>query len=189
MAGALAHNRPRQTATLDDVRIMFRNFSGRAGQYNAAGDRNFVAFLPPEVAQAMERDGWSIKQLKSRDEDEAPQDYIKVKVNFQGPRPPKVYMINSRGRHQLTEDMVDMLDWVDIEKTDLIISPYDWEINGRQGRTAYLQTIFVFIREDELEQRYAHIQDAGLEGAQDVLVWHENNPESIETIKIKELEG
>jgi hypothetical protein len=31
--------------SLENVRIGFRNFEGREGQYNKSGDRNFVVFL------------------------------------------------------------------------------------------------------------------------------------------------
>ena len=178
------------TATLDDVVIRFRNFSGNPGQYNAAGQRNFCALLDEDTAAAMANDGWNIKYLKPREEGDLPQAYIKVKVNFNGPRPPKIYMVNSRGRLQLTEDMVSILDWADFAKVDLIISPYKYDVNGNQGVTAYLQTIFATIREDELELRYAGVPDVqGPESAQNVLVWQESSPQEIEAIKMRELEA
>ena len=177
------------TATLDDAQIRFRNFSGAAGQYNAAGNRNFCVLLPDDVAQAMAADGWNIKYLKPREEDDLPQAYIKVKVKFDGPRPPKVFMINSRGRLQLDESMVSILDWAEFAKVDLIISPYKYNVNGNEGVTAYLQTIFVTIKEDELELRYADVPDARIESAQNTLVWHESSPEEIEIIKQHEIEA
>lgn len=178
------------TATLNDVAIRFRNFSGNPGQYNAAGQRNFCVLLPDDVAAAMAEDGWNIKHLKPRDEGDSPQPYIKVKVNFNGPRPPKIYMINSKGRLQLTEDMVDILDWADFAKVDLILSPYKYDVNGNQGVTAYLQTIFVTIKEDELELRYAEVPDAlPVESAQNVLPWQESTDADIEAIKQLEIES
>lgn len=145
-------------ATLEDVRIMFRNFSGKEGQYNRAGDRNFAVALPPEVASEMARDGWNIKQLKARDEDEQPQDYLQVKVNFGG-RPPRIVLVSSRGRTNLGEGEVDILDWVDIEKVDMILNPFEWEVNGKTGVKAYLSSIFVTMHEDELDLKYAHIPE------------------------------
>lgn len=146
-------------ATLEDVRIMFRNFSGKEGQFNVAGQRNFAVALDPETADAMARDGWNIKQLKPREEDDRPQDYIQVKVNFGG-KPPRVVMISSRGRTNLDESTVDILDWCDIEKVDLIINPYQWNVNGKTGVKAYLQSIFVTIHEDELDLKYADVPEA-----------------------------
>ena len=183
-------------ATLNDVQIRFRNFSGNQGQYNALGQRNFCALLPEDTAEAMARDGWNVKYLKPREEGDVPQAYIKIKVNFSGPRPPKIYMINSRGRVQLGEDMVAILDWADFAKVDLIISPYKYDVNGNQGVTAYLQTIFCTIREVELELRYADVPDAiepgqqnRVESAQNVLQWQESSDQEIEAIKVRELEA
>lgn len=176
-------------AVLDDVQIRFRNFSGNPGQYNAAGQRNFCALLPQDVAEAMAADGWNIKYLKAREEGDEPQAYIKIKINFNGPRPPKVYMVTSRGRRQLDESMIDILDWADFAKVDLIISPYKYDVNGNQGVSAYLQTIFVTIREDELELRYADVPEVESAQSDNTIVWHESSPEDIETLKIHELEA
>lgn len=179
MAGKYIEN-----VLLDDVQIRFRNFAGKPGQFNAAGQRNFCALLPHDTAGEMAALGWTIKELKPREEGDLPQPYIKIKVNFAGPRPPKIYMINSRGRTQLTEDMVDILDWADFAKVDLIISPYNYDFNGNKGVTAYLQTIFVTIREDELEQRYADVPDS----AQSALDYTPQSPEELVEFQMRELE-
>ena len=39
--------------------------------------------------------------------------------------------------------MVPMLDDIDIYSVNLDIRPYDWEVNGKTGRTAYLQAMKV----------------------------------------------
>lgn len=174
------------TAQLDDAQIRFRNFSGNPGQYNAQGQRNFCALLPEDVANAMAADGWNVKYLKAREEGDKDQAYIKIKVNFSGPRPPKIWMITSKGRRQLDEDMVSMLDWADFAKVDLIMSPYKYDVNGNQGVSAYLQTIFVTIREDELEQRYADVPE--LATGQDFGTWEDSSDEEIEQLKQFEIE-
>ena len=175
------------TATLNDARVMFRNFSGLPTKFNAEGQRNFCVFLEHDVAEAMANDGWPIKYLNPREEGDLPQAYIKVKVKF-GVRPPKLYVITSRGRTQLDESMVSMLDWAEFEKVDLILSPYKYDVNGNRGITAYLQTFFGTIREDELELRYANVPDANLESAQNTLVWQESTPQEVEILKMLEIE-
>lgn len=151
----------RQNATLEDVRILYRNFSGKEGQYNAKGQRNFCVILPPDVADAMAADGYNIKSLKPRDEDEEPGRYVKVNVNFDSEWPPQVVMITSRGRTTLGEDEVDILDWANISNTDLIFSPNvrTWP-DGKTTVTAYLHKIFVTIEEDALELKYANVPDS-----------------------------
>ena len=176
------------TLLIDDAQIRFRNFSGEPGQFNAAGRRNFHVLLPPDVAQALKAQGFNVKYLEPREEGDIPQAHLKVNVKMDGNIPPKIFVINSKGRRQLTEDMVGMLDWADFAKIDLIFSRYkrDWP-DGRTTVTAYLQTFFGTIREDELELRYADVPE--LESAQNTLIWQESSPEQIEFEKMRELEG
>ena len=144
---------------MENVRIMFRNFAGKEGQYNREGDRNFAVALDERTATAMAKDGWNVKWLKSREENEPEQAYLGVSVNFKG-RPPRVVMITSRGRTPLGEDDIELLDWADFKTVDLIVNPYEWAVNGKTGIKAYLQSIFVTIEEDILELKYADVQDA-----------------------------
>ncbi len=143
---------------MEDVRIIFRNFAGKEGQYNREGDRNFAVLLDEPLAETMAKDGWNVKVLKAREEGEPEQPYLGVTVNFKG-RPPRIVMITSRGRTHLGEDEVEILDWADIRTVDMIIRPYEWAVNGKTGVKAYLQSIFVTIEEDALELKYAAIDD------------------------------
>ena len=147
-----------RNVTIENARIIFRNFAGREGQYNREGDRNFSVLLDEKTAAAMAEDGWNVKHLKPREEGDEPQAYLQVSVNFKG-RPPRVVMITSRGRTTLKEDDVEVLDWADIRSSDMIIRPYDWAVNGKTGVKGYLQSIFVTIEEDELELKYADLDD------------------------------
>lgn len=147
------------TVLMEDARIIFRNFAGREGMYNREGDRNFAVLLDNETADALAKDGWNVKMLAARDDDEEDQPYLQVSVNFKG-RPPRVVMITSRGRTTLHEDEVELLDWADIRTVDLIINPYEWAVNGKTGIKAYLKSLFATIEEDELEKKYSDIADA-----------------------------
>lgn len=149
------------TVLMEGVRIIFRNFAGKEGQYNREGDRNFAVLLDDTVATEMAQDNWNIKWLKPRDDDEeeAPQAYLQVSVNFKG-RPPRIVLITSRGRTNLAEEQIEMLDWADIQNVDLIVRPYEWTVNGRSGIKAYLQSIYVTIEEDALERKYAEMDEA-----------------------------
>jgi hypothetical protein len=155
---------PQNVVTIEGARLIFRNFAGKEGQYNREGDRNFGVILPPDVAEAMAADGWNVKYLRPReeDEDEVETPWMAVSVNFEKGKPPKIQMITERGRTALDEHTVDQLDWVDIAtdekgepKVDLIVRPYAWDVSGRQGIKAYLQTLYITIEEDYLEQKYA----------------------------------
>jgi hypothetical protein len=148
------------TVLMEGVRIIFRNFEGKEGQYNRAGDRNFAVLLDAGVAEAMATDGWNVKWLKPREdaeEGDEPQAYLQVTANFDKGRPPRVVMITSRGRTNLDEHTVEMLDWADIQNTDMIVRPYEWSVNGKTGVKAYLQSIYVTVEEDDLERKYAEM--------------------------------
>lgn len=148
--------------TLKNVQLLFRNFAGEEKQYNAKGDRNFCVRLTPEMAQEMEHDGWNIKSRDPRDPDEDPLFYIPVKVSYDT-IPPKIVMVTKRSQKFLTEDMLPMLDWAEIEKADVILNAYDWSVNGNSGRKAYLKTLYITIVEDELSEQYADIPFVGEE--------------------------
>lgn len=151
-----------KTFMIEDADLIFKNFAGNEDKYNRAGDRNFGVILPADVAAQMEKDGWNVRYLQPREEDDTPTPYVQVAVSFKN-RPPRVVMITSTGRTPLTEDMVETLDYADIRMVDLIARGYDWEVNGKSGTKAYLQSMFVTIEEDALEQKYAEMEDLGEE--------------------------
>jgi len=143
-----------KTFMVEDAPIIFRNFAGKEGQYNREGDRNFAIILAPDVAIAMLADGWNVRYLEPREEGDDPTPYISVSVNFKN-RPPRVVLLTATSRTQLDEDSVEVLDWADIKTADLIARAYDWVVNGKTGTKAYLQSLFVTIEEDLLEQKYS----------------------------------
>src|SRR3954469_8228947 len=147
------------TVLMEGVKIIFRNFSGKEGQYNREGDRNFAVLLDDNVAEVMAADGWNVKWLKPRedDEDEKEQAYLAVSLNFSKGRPPRVVVVTSRGRTVLGESDMELLDWADITNVDLIIRPYEWTVSGKSGVKAYLQSIYVTIEEDPLERKYSDL--------------------------------
>lgn len=162
------------TVLMEGVRLIFRNFTGKEGQYNPEGARSFGVILPEDVAEAMSNDGWNVKTLKPREEDleeleegetgETP--WLPVKVGYGKGKPPMIVLITDRGRTNLNEDTVDMLDWVDIRidpatglsMVDLIVRPYHYNVRGSNGIAAYLQSLYVTIDEDPLAIKYAEMQ-------------------------------
>lgn len=148
-----------KTILIEDARLLFRNFKGDEGQFNREGDRNFCVLLDPEIARVMAQDGWTIKTLRAREEGDEEQPYIQVSVSYKN-RPPKVVQITSRGRTDLSEREIEVLDWVDIAHADLIINPYEWNVSGKSGIKAYLKSLFVTIEEDALDAKYANVDHA-----------------------------
>lgn len=146
--------------TIENARIGFRNFTGKESQFNRAGSRNFCIFLESELAATLEMDGWNIKFLEPRDPEDDRQAYLPVEVKYLN-FPPKITLITGRGMQILDEDTVNILDWAEVKEVDLIVRPYNWELNGKTGVKAYLKTMYVTIIEDELAKKYRDVPISG----------------------------
>jgi hypothetical protein len=142
------------TVTIEDAQLIFKNFAGVEGQFNVAGDREFSVIIDHENAKKMEADGWNIKYLKPREDGDEPTPYLPVKVSYKV-RPPTVVMMTSTARTRLDESSIETLDWADIQKADLIVTPYHWAVGAKTGVKAYLKSLYVIVQEDDLERKYA----------------------------------
>ena len=144
----------RPNITIEGARLIFRNFRGEGNDYNREGDRNFCVVLDPELAEVLAKDGWNVKRKDPVEEGDEPLLYLKVKVKF-GDYPPIIKQVTSRGATQLDEDTIMVLDMAAIENADLIISPYEYTVQGKSGISAYLKKMYVTIQEDDLDKKYA----------------------------------
>ncbi len=156
----------RKTFMVEDATLHWPNFSGiEKAPYNPAGVRTFCVDLDPSVVEQMIEDGWNVKFHNLRGEDDTytrggnsepdlDRPFIQVRARYDKGRKPRVVMITSTARTNLTEDTIEILDTVDIETCDLIVNGSYYEMNGKSGLKAYLQSMFVTIREDALELKY-----------------------------------
>lgn len=145
---------------IEGARLILKNFQGKKTQYNEEGNRNFGVLLDEEIAQRCIKDGWSVRRLKPREDDpeQYEQPWIKVKIKY-GNIPPIAVLINSRGKMPLDEELIGQLDWTMIKNCDVIIRPYQWEMGGQTGVSAYLKAIYVTVQEDEFAEKYVNIPD------------------------------
>ena len=146
---------PRDILQIDDSCIIYRNFAGRGDKYNREGDRNFAILIPDEkLADELVERGWNVKIKPPREDGNTPFMFLPVKVKFND-RGPNVYLKTGDVQNRLDEESVSILDNIDIISVDLDIRPYDWSVNGKDGRTAYLQAIRVTQNVDRFADRYA----------------------------------
>lgn len=145
---------PRGILKIDEARITHRNFSGEGNKFNTKGNRNFSLIIDDEeIKNALVEEGWNVKIREPEDPADTPFMFLPVKVKFND-RGPAVYLISGGARNKLDEDSISCLDDIDISNVDLDIRPYDWEVNGKTGRTAYLQAIEITQEIDRFAARY-----------------------------------
>lgn len=144
--------------SIENARIIFRNFNGKESQFNRAGDRNFCVIIEQADAKRLKKDGWNIKELRPRDEEDEPTSYLQVKVSFNA-YPPNVWLVNKKGKTKLDEDTIGELDYLSIDHCDVSVRPYNWEVNGKSGVKAYLKTMYVVAEEDEFAYKYKSPED------------------------------
>lgn len=141
---------------IENAELIFRNFSGKEGKYNREGDRSFCVFIDDaNMAQEMAEDGWNIRVLRPRDDQEDPRHYVSVAINFNFWKKPEVYLISGRSKTLLDEESIGVLDGADITNVDLVIRPRQWDDDGRPRIKAYLQEMYVTIEQSRFAAKYA----------------------------------
>lgn len=146
---------PRDILQIDNARIVYRNFTGEGSKFNREGDRNFAVIIEDEeVANELVEKGWNVKIKPPRDEDDTPFMFLPVKVKFNDRGPTAYLQSGSADPVKLDEESISCLDEIDILNVDIDIRAYDWEVNGKTGRTAYLQSIFVTQEVDRFAARF-----------------------------------
>ena len=140
---------------IEDARIIYRNFEGVASKFNREGDRHFAVIVPnDEIKDILVEAGWNVKIKPPRDEDDTPFMFIPVKVKFNN-RGPAAYLRSGETVTRLNEETIGILDEIDIQSVSMDLRPYDWDVNGKTGRTAYLQAINVIQNIDRFGDMYA----------------------------------
>lgn len=150
---------------LRDIRMIYKNFAGRPGDYNAEGQRNFSVELTDAQAKVIRELGWNPKIIKRTAEEPEPTWHLKVNVSYrEGTRPPRIFFItkSTNSRNPIDEEFVHHIDRGQFDRVDVTLNPYNHKMNGG-GVTAYLRTAYLTLHEDPLDAEYAEYQLPGEE--------------------------
>ena len=141
--------------------IWWRNMQGSPTDFSPAGNRTFAIALSDELAQALSEEGWTCIAFKQRDKNDPESPILprfKIKMNFGGTVPPKVYVASSDGtrRTQVDETWLDdqNIDKRGIEWIDIAVNPYNWNVNGKEGCSAYLSELTIKLQEGAFDYKY-----------------------------------
>ena len=141
---------------IEDAKLIYKNFRGEGSKFNREGDRNFSVIIPSDdIKDELVEAGWNVKIKEPRDGYEDPFMFLPVKIKFNN-RGPAVYVISGNSTPmKLNEDNIEMLDEIDIASVNLDLRPYEWDVNGKKGITAYLQAMEVIQNIDRFGAKYA----------------------------------
>jgi hypothetical protein len=206
------YKRVRDEITLENVKLIWRNFAGEKKQYNEAGKRNFAIALDEDLALELYDVGWPVKDNVSKvnDPTHAADEvlyHLPVTVKMDGKRPARVFIVAPAKNPKpdapknvktlITPETAMVVDWARFDLVDLKLSPYNYDFNNRKGVTAYLVSMFGFLHVDDLEQKYADIpeeEQAAIEAGDDVIdvegsEWVEDEEDEDEIIRRRAIEA
>lgn len=155
---------------------------------NDFGKRTFSLRLDPELADMLYEDGWNVQRY-SRDENEPPIEYISVEVKFRDFHDkydddsaermnkkynPKVYLVTKTRKTLLDESNIQNVDRAWIESVTVRINPFPWKVGSKSGVKAYLDKMYVvikdpddiLIKDDPMDAPFANIPDGELDETQ-----------------------
>ena len=145
---------PNNILQIDEAKIIFRNFAGVGSKFNREGDRNFSVLIEDEdVANALADRDYNVKIKPPREEGDTPFMHLPVKVKF-NERGPRVFLKTGERVNELDEESIAVIDDIDIASVDMDLRTYEWEVNGKTGRTVYLQSMHVVQEVDRFADRY-----------------------------------
>ena len=137
--------------------VIWKNFSGERDKFNP-GKRGFSVVIDDAVmADELRQEGWNVKERPLQEGADASEQEWTLPVKLNMNRYTQVWLIVGNHKTLLDENTVAQLDVVDFVNCDISIRPYEWEMGGRNGITAYVDSMYVTIRENKFAEKYADL--------------------------------
>lgn len=157
------------TEDLKKFPITYKNFSGREGEMNKAGDRNFSVCLDEDTAQYLADRGWYIKVQEPKEgENRVPRYLLKVRISYRFTEP-TIIKVSERCKKRVHENDINDLDKLHIKNVSVRITPSKWKKGSNFGVSAYVDRMYVEYEEDSFDDDYINIPD-GDYGSEDNLL-------------------
>lgn len=146
---------------IEDVKILggsYRNFAGRPDKYNRNGGKKYFNIILDDIqAENLMKEGWRVKEMKKRDEQEPTRYFMQINLSWTNEyRIPDIQMKKGKVITQLDDDTVKILDGADIKSAYLRINPYPWynDQDGTEGITAWVKKLYITIDTNEFESSF-----------------------------------
>jgi len=137
--------------------IAYSNFAGRPTAYKPEGGVRTVTFvMPEEIVPDLQKDGWKVRRQEF--EDGSYRYLLEATFLFRTRegklRDPKIFIVRGNELIHVTEETVDTLDHAEIISADAVIGPYYYDYAGKQGIKAYLNSLYLTIKENPIDEKY-----------------------------------
>ena len=155
-------SKKQETLELEEVPVLFMNFSASPTKYNATGGVISFSAVIEDLDQAdlLLSEQWALKPLKDEEGDVTAY-HLPIKVNFDSLYPPRVYRVSEGHRAKIskTRDTVYVLDSMRVIFADVSVNKYHWSVSGNSGVKAYLDTAYFVVQETNLDLKWDQIFD------------------------------
>ena len=147
---------------ITEGQIAYSNFSGNPTQYNPEGGKRSVTFvIPNEIADDLKAEGWPVREQNF---DDGTSRYLLdaaflFRTRNGQPRDPKIFIVRDKKLIHVTEDTADALDRADIVSVDAVIAASYWEYAGRSGIKAYINSMYLTIKENPIDAKYRKMME------------------------------
>lgn len=139
---------PRNLITIDETRFIFAtNFAGdpaKGGKFRSTARYGNI-IIPQSLAAELLRDGFNVRETTPRPTDGPdfePEHFIKIVARYDGPYPPKIYLVSGDSEPVLMDkDSLVDIDRARIARVRVVLNP--WKDDDMGKSSFYIRTMYV----------------------------------------------
>lgn len=141
-----------------NIKWAWSHFDGR-DPMSGDGNYNFVVVLDETQAKQLLEDGWNVKQNDPYEDGDDPEYTLTIKISYKID-PPRIFFLKNGRKFRVGEDDLADIRRDSTEQIDVIFKPSFWEKPPRSGITAYVEEMYVQVRQSRFGQKYEDYEDA-----------------------------